>query len=235
MRIAVLSDFHLGDGGPTDRFCHDDAEFGGFLGRLERDFERIVLLGDIWETLASRRYGDAAASLHAARAAHPELARRLAGPRYTYVYGNHDLVAGRMLGAKGGLAIHADGVRLFLTHGHAFDRGWRKGALTGAYGFWAVGWLMRLGLRAVVRKLDHLPNWLGGVGEDPEKCSFQRAALAVARRRSFDVMVTGHTHLGGAHEHGHHLLLNSGSCHWGRRAFLEIDTRAGVYEYRAAG
>ena len=59
MEIAVISDLHLGTGGAADGFGHDDAEFLRFLSFLERNFERVILLGDIWETLQSRRLGSA--------------------------------------------------------------------------------------------------------------------------------------------------------------------------------
>src|SRR5262249_22251007 len=98
MEIAVISDLHLGPGGPVDGFGHSDQEFLGFLRYLERNFERIVLLGDIWETLTGRLPGDAAAELRLARASHPEIARRFCDERYVYVHGNHDLVAGAVDG-----------------------------------------------------------------------------------------------------------------------------------------
>jgi len=71
MHVAVISDVHLGTGGRTDAFGHDDAEFLRFLRFLEHQFEHILLLGDIWETLASARLGDAARELGRARAAPP--------------------------------------------------------------------------------------------------------------------------------------------------------------------
>ena len=40
MKIAVISDLHLGRGDGSDRFGHDDAEFLRFLDFLEGDFER---------------------------------------------------------------------------------------------------------------------------------------------------------------------------------------------------
>ena len=45
MQIAVISDLHLGAGGAADGFGHDDGDFLRFLRFLERNFERIVLLG----------------------------------------------------------------------------------------------------------------------------------------------------------------------------------------------
>lgn len=232
MRIAVLSDLHLGDGGPSDRFAHDDGEFLGWLRRLEADFERVVLLGDVWETLTPHHFGDARAAFTAARAAHPELAARFERPPYLYVHGNHDLIARRLLRAPGVVNLAVDGVRLMFTHGHVLDAGWRHHHRAHQRAFWLVGWIMRAGLRAVVRQLDTLDNWMSGVSPDPARCPFQAAAAATARVRDADVIVTGHTHLGGRFAHGDRLVLNSGACSWGRREFLEIDTRAGVYALR---
>ena len=54
MQIAVLSDLHLGKKNGLDRFSRaDDAEprLVRLLERLERSVDRIVLLGDVFETL----------------------------------------------------------------------------------------------------------------------------------------------------------------------------------------
>ena len=76
MKLAVISDLHLGAGDLADGFGHDDGDFLRFLTFLERNFERVILLGDIWETLQSRRLGSAREELLLARATHPEIARR---------------------------------------------------------------------------------------------------------------------------------------------------------------
>jgi len=47
MKLAVISDLHLGAGDLADGFCHDDGEFLRFLTFLENNFERVILLGDI--------------------------------------------------------------------------------------------------------------------------------------------------------------------------------------------
>src|SRR5687768_4957553 len=121
MHIAVISDLHLGPGDVTDGFGHDDRTFLRFLRYLESNFERIVLLGDIWETLTGPRLGDAAASLAAARRAHPEIARRFAGAKYSYVHGNHDLVAGAAHNVPDQLLLRTDGASVLFTHGHHHD------------------------------------------------------------------------------------------------------------------
>lgn len=120
MKIAVISDLHLGAGGPTDSFGHDDGEFLRFLRFLERNFERVVLLGDVWETLTGALPGSPLVELGAAREAHAEIARRFERPAYAYVHGNHDIVA-MARGVPEELSFHADGVRLLFTHGHQND------------------------------------------------------------------------------------------------------------------
>src|SRR6187399_117979 len=89
MKLAVISDLHLGAGDRADGFGHDDADFIRFLKFLEGNFERVILLGDIWETLQSRRLGSARQELELAQAAHPEIAKRFERPKYHYVHGNH--------------------------------------------------------------------------------------------------------------------------------------------------
>src|SRR5262245_13196339 len=121
MRLAVISDLHLGRRDAVDHFGHDDDSFVRFLRFLEGSCERIVLVGDIYETLTSRVPQQQLAELRAAREAHPEIVRRFDRPQYLYVHGNHDLVAGPALRAPEELALEADGVRMLFTHGHRHD------------------------------------------------------------------------------------------------------------------
>lgn len=234
MRIAVISDLHLGRGDAADRFGHDDAEFLRFLDRLESEHERVVLLGDVWETLTSPRPFAAADELQAARGAHPELARRFREPRYTYIHGNHDLVAGRIDEAPDEVMLRVDGTRFLFTHGHVHDRLIRHARILAEGGTWLVGWLLRLGQKGAARLMDRLDNVFAGVSPDPKRCTFQRWAVATAVDRGADVVVTGHTHLGLRAEHGDRLFLNSGSCAEGRFSFLSLDTRRGDYGVHTA-
>jgi predicted phosphodiesterase len=64
---------------------------------------------------------------------------------------------------------------------------------------------------------------------DPARNAFQHWAVEVAKLRSADVVVTGHTHVAARAEYGGRLFLNSGSCSEGQTTFLSIDTRAGEY------
>lgn len=228
MKLAVISDLHLGAGDLADGFGHDDGEFLRFLKHLESNFERIVLLGDIWETLQSRRLGGMRQELLLAREAHPEIARRFERPQYHYVHGNHDLVAGTF-GVPDEVAIEADGVRLLFTHGHQNDDLIQRRRWLSELGVWLGGWIRRVGLQAFYRLCAKIDEARGGLSLDGTRCAFQRWAMDLAAQREFDVVVTGHTHRAARTEHGSRLFLNSGSCSDGQLSFLSIDTRRGDY------
>lgn len=230
MRVAVVSDLHLGRGDASDRFGHDDREFLQFLDFLEAEFERVVLLGDVWETLTSRHPRAQVQELQACRNAHPALARRFTRDKYLYIHGNHDLIARRAEHVPSEWTLEAGGLRVLLLHGHVLDTFNQHTRVLSETASWAGGWLMRLGLRGLVQRLDHLDHVLGGASAQPE-CAFQQRAVALARARDVDVIVTGHTHLGGRSEHGDRLVLNSGTCSWGEWSFLELDPARGHFAW----
>jgi predicted phosphodiesterase len=229
MYVAVISDLHLGPTGPADSFGHDDFEFLRFLTFLEHNFERIVLLGDIWETLTGRLPARPEQQLIEARRAHAEIAQRFRRPAYTYVFGNHDLIVGRIERAQEELLIDADGVKILFTHGHQSDGLLNRARWMSEIGVWIGGWIRRLGLASVYALLRRLDELRHGHTLDSAACAFQGWAIQVARRRSADVVVTGHTHLATRATHGDRLFLNSGSCSEGNISFLSIDTHAARY------
>jgi predicted phosphodiesterase len=229
MQIAVISDLHLGAGGDADGFGHDDGDFLRFLAFLERNFERIVLLGDIWETLAGRLPGDAAAELRRARESHREIAERFARPKYLYVHGNHDLVAGALDGAPDEHFLCADGQRILFTHGHQNDSLGERRRWISELGVWLGGWVRRLGLSAFYRLCAKLDELASGASVDASRCTFQRWAVELAGHRAADIVVTGHTHLATSAKHRSRLFLNSGTCSEGQLSFLSLDTRRGQY------
>ena len=234
MKIAVISDLHLGRGDAADRFGHDDTAFLRFLTMLEDNFERIVLLGDIYETLTSPRPLAQIDELQASRDAHREITERFSGDRYRYIHGNHDLVAAHVDGTPSALELSIDGTKILFTHGHHHDWMIRHLRWLSETGVWAGGWLLRMGISSVIRFFDRLDNVLAGVSRDPHACSFQRWAIAQAEARDADIVVTGHTHVGIRAEHGDRLFLNSGSCAQGKFSFLSLDTRAGDYAVNTA-
>ncbi len=97
----------------------------------------MVLLGDVWETLRSRRPRAQAAELALVRAVHPEIAARFRGPRYHYIHGNHDLVGSVVDRAPDYWATTIGKTHLYFTHGHAYDWHWQRARWLGELGSWA--------------------------------------------------------------------------------------------------
>lgn len=234
MKIAVISDLHLGPGDRTDLFLHEDQQFLRFLDHLEANFERIILLGDIWETLTPAWPLDPVQALRKAREGHPEIARRFERPRYSYVHGNHDLVAGASEATPEEIVLTHGSTRLLFVHGHHHDVLIRRARWLSELGVWLGGWLLRAGMRSMHRLFDTLDQVRSGIAVEPERCTFQKWALSAARSRGADVIVTGHTHVALRSEHPDALFLNSGSCSNGRFSFLALDPARGEYGVHAA-
>lgn len=232
MQIAVISDLHLGHGDAADEFGHDDAEFLQFLKHLERNFERVILLGDIWETLATPRLRGQADALVQARWAHREIDKRFRRDQYTYIHGNHDLVAGVVDRVPEQVVIEADGTRMLFTHGHHHDLMIRHARPFAEFCSWVGGWVRRIQLSPLYRVLRHLDNT--GVSDDHTRCSFQRWAVGAAHAQAADVVVTGHTHRATSAEHGDRIFMNSGSCSEGNITFLSLDTRLGEFKVNSS-
>jgi predicted phosphodiesterase len=230
MQIAVISDLHLGQGDVTDAFGHQHSIFERFLCHLERDFDRIVLLGDIWETLTSRLPYDPVEGLRRAREAHASIAQRLTCSKYVYVHGNHDLIAARVDQAPSEWLIDVDGLRIVFTHGHHHDWLIRRARWLSEWLVWTGAWSRRLGCQAIYRAGYWLDRWLSQPNDTPVLDSFQTWAFRLAGLRSADVVVTGHTHVPSSVSHSSRLYLNSGSCSEGRVSYLALDTKACNFE-----
>ncbi len=229
MNIAVISDLHLGSEDVTDDFGHDDAEFLRFLSFLEGNFERIVLLGDIWETLTERCPWRARRGLAEARGRHPEIAQRFRRPSYKYIHGNHDLIAAEVDGAPERWSLDVDGKRLLFMHGHGHDRWIRVARHIVELGVCIGGWIRRAGCHRLYRQLDALEQSRLKVSMDAAHCSFQAWAMGAGGSVDADIVVTGHTHMPRACRQGQRIFMNSGSCSRGRFTFLALETRTDTY------
>jgi predicted phosphodiesterase len=226
--IAVISDLHLGARPATDLFGHDDGDFLRFLSFLERNFERIVLLGDIWETLTSSTPRGHAEELRLARDRHPELAKRFERRMYHYVHGNHDWVAADE-GAPGELRWNYGGQRLIFAHGHQSDSLVMKARAVAEAGIWLGGWIRRAGMKAAYDFFDRLDQSRGVYHDLESPGAVEAWAVAEVKRREADVIVTGHTHVMRKTEHDAHLFMNSGSCAEGNIRFLALEPERGHY------
>ena len=234
MKIAALSDFHIGVTDRVDAFGHRRDDFLRFLDRLEADHDRIVLLGDIYQCDHGMRTGPraAAAQLEAARARTPWLTERLARPAYTLVHGNHDHITAAALKAPTALRLGDDDFSVLLTHGDAYDPVISTAPRVSATATWASGRLRSVGLRP-------LADWLEGRDVAIKAERFQVADGAYARgaaqlmaEQGVDVVVFGHTHVPWRHRMAGGVLLNTGTCSRSQRMYATIDTQAKTADVR---
>jgi predicted phosphodiesterase len=215
VKIAVISDIHLGRGDHADAFGHDDYDFLRFLHFLESNFERVVLLGDIWETLTAVPRARIA-EFKAAQEAHREIARRFLKGPYTYVLGNHDLVAEHTVGAVSEFSLEVDGLRLLFAHGHQSDFWCSRGRGFSERGVRLGAWLKYIGLKTVCKAAEAFELSRNVGNHEMKSWAFSRDA---------DIVVTGHTHHADKDNQGSQLFLNSGHCAHGSFNFLALDTK----------
>ncbi len=233
MRLAVLSDLHLGAKDRLDRFARaDEAEerLVSTLRELEREVDRVVLLGDIFETLRGVVPGTRSEELNKALRAYPEIARRvLDDPRYTFIFGNHDLVARRTLGAPEFYAVESKGRRALFFHGHQADWISRGEARLSHVALWVSGLLERVGVGVTqwsdrYRHIPPAPDQKGPI------TAIESKALAIGRSMGADIVVNGHTHRAIRHDVGDQIYLNSGTCLLGNLEYVLLDLEADRYE-----
>ena len=234
MRIAALSDFHIGATARADQFVHTEDGFLAFLDRLEREHDTIVLVGDVFQAEHGAIPGARAARVQLERAMQrmPRLVARLGGPRYRYVHGNHDEIARAALGAMESVRLAEDGFAAFFVHGHQFDPVFGAAAPLARASTWATGRLRALGLRRV-------PDWLEGVDVAVKHRRFGgldgpyvTAARKLLRAHSADVVVMGHTHVPWRLEVPEGVVLGCGTCSGGRRMYVTIDMHTHAAELR---
>lgn len=226
MRIAALSDFHIGARGYMDEFRHHEADFLAFLDSLEHTHDRIVLVGDIYQTEHALLpgQGPAAAQLARARARLPALSERLRGPQYLYLHGNHDAVASQALAAPETLHLAADDFTIVFIHGHQFDPIFQRARAAAQAATWFTGRLRRAGLRPIAQWFEGrdvaIKHRRFGHVDGP----YARAARTLLRAHAADLVVMGHTHVPHLHELPEGRVVNTGSCSRGRRTHVSIDT-----------
>ncbi len=228
MRIAAISDLHIGPSAHTSVFGHQVAPFASFLDMLEAAHDRIVLLGDVyqadWGTLPTS--SSARRHLNRARKRAESLVRRFDARPYDYVHGNHDIIAATALDAPESLMIEADGFRAFFIHGHQADPLLQKAYLATRAATWLTGQLRLVGLGAPAEWLQgqdiaikHRRFW-------GERGPYIRAARRWLTEHDADVVVMAHTHVADRLDISEGTVVNTGSCSRGAFDFVSIDTVA---------
>lgn len=233
MRIAVLSDLHLGARPGSAAFGHDPAAFDAWLATLEAAHDHIVLAGDIYQT-DQLLWPSKAARLDeylAARAASWRVAQRFAGPRYLYLHGNHDEIAGTT-GVPDRVQLRHGDLGVLVMHGHQFDPVANRAPWAAAVGTYATAVLRRTGLVAIACALEGRDVAIKHARFGGRDGPYARGAERLARETDARVVVMGHTHAAEVFAIGETVYANSGTCSGGRRQYVSIDLAARWVETR---
>ncbi len=231
MRIAAFSDLHIGAQPHTDGFQHALPRFEAWLTTLERTHDRIVLLGDIFQT----DHGwtrSAAAFRHQLATAQRRLARlwdRFRGGGYVYVHGNHDEIAAEAVGAAEQFVAPGRYPALFI-HGHQFDPVAGAAPAAANFGTWTCGRLRAAGLRPVAQWLEGRDVAIKHGRFGGPTGPYAAGAGTLARRHRTPIVVMGHTHVEAIDRIDAGLCINTGTCSGGALSFASVDTEAGRVE-----
>jgi len=234
MKIAAISDLHIGPRPGVDAFGHADGPFCAFLDALLGWADIVVLLGDVWQADHGLRSGPAAeaAQLRAARARSPWLTERLRDPKMRLVHGNHDRIARDELGAATALRLGAPGREVLLAHGDAWDAVIDKAPRLSATGTWICGRLRGAGLAGVADALEHRDVEIKAHRVHAPGGPTLRSAHAAARSAGVAMLVMGHTPVNlddTVEAEGQRTrVLNTGTCSRGRWSGVAIDLGRGA-------
>ena len=234
MQIAVLSDLHLGRKDKLDQFYRNP----GAEGKLENLFEyleshvdKIILLGDVFETLRGKGFTNREKELKDILKCYPKITEKiLEDPKYVLLQGNHDTISGPVLNAREALKIKDNGVTMCFFHGHQVDpkvadfwtRHFEK------TGVWLGGWLERAGFD--ITKKGNIESRYKALNGLWKKGLFEEAATAYGKEMGGDIIITGHSHHPMKEEIDGALFLNSGTRVAGRQDIVILDTSAREYE-----
>jgi len=235
MRIAVISDLHVGGRGHTDGFRHRRDDFLRFLDALEAEHDVVVLAGDVYHCDHGLLPpgGLSAEQLARARGRVPWLVERLSRPIYRTLFGNHDAVAAQE-GVPEHLLLTDGGPRVLVIHGHQFDPVLTRAPAAAALATWTMGRLRAAGLRPLAEWAEGRDVAIKASRFEGEGGPYTRGVRAWMRRLEADFAVMGHTHVPSRRAVAEGVIANCGTCSRGRfmAATLDTDRRAVEVEQR---
>lgn len=237
MRLAVLSDLHVGSPPVPGAFGHDPAAFAGWLRAVLDDHDVVVLNGDVVQCDHTWGWGPRAQgrALERALAAHGWLRELAEHPRVRWLPGNHDAIVGPARGAPRLLRFAGAAGAAVVTHGDAYDPVLQGITAVSHAATWAMG-------RVRAARLGWLADHLEGRDISIKAGRFQRAAgpyaagaAALLQEHGAAVCVLGHTHVACAQQIPGGWLLNPGSASRGLRAWVSLDLDAGAATVHPGG
>lgn len=229
MKIAAISDLHIGATERSDSFGHKEEDFLRFLDGLEATSDRIVLLGDIYQTDHGWLPGESMAKklLSLAQERLAAFTARTARTPYLWVHGNHDAVTASVLGAHTSVVLGDGDFKVKFTHGDAFDPVLQGLKGLSEVGTWLAGRIRAAGLQGVAEYLeDQDVNTKARLHQTPDG-PYVRGARGLMASEGVSAVVMGHTHVPMRAEVHGGVVANTGTCSRGRFMGVRVDTDTG--------
>lgn len=233
MKIAAISDLHIGAHARSDSFGHASDGFLRLLDGLERTHDKIVLLGDIYQTDHGWMpgLGSARRLLDTARQRVSALTRRWSEAQYLWVHGNHDPVTASVLEAKTKLILGEPGARVLFTHGDAYDPVIRSIPRLSRLGTWFAGRTRAMGLIRFSEYMEDKDVTIKAHEHLAVAGPYAVAAEGLMSEHDVQVVVMGHTHVPQRQELARGVLANTGTCSRGRFMGVSVDTATGEVQH----
>mgnify|MGYP001167516183 FL=1 len=203
IKLCTLSDLHIGDGTKSDDFTLDDDKVIKFLKQCIKDYDRVILNGDVFECWQSQSWDAQQNQLSRIFKAHPQLCAfiysSILSKKMIYVSGNHDSVCRTKSLIPNVVKRYietipvGDGfsIKVLFEHGHAADIANDKLSWFGKFIAWGIGWLERKGWKDADEDLGRMEKYIPGYRSD--KNVFFKYANSLLKK-GYDVVVFGHTH-----------------------------------------
>jgi UDP-2,3-diacylglucosamine pyrophosphatase LpxH len=248
--LYVVSDLHLGDGGPRDNFAHmsnrnRQVEFEAFLDFVEEHNGQFIILGDFFELWQS--------NMSKVITFRTKLLDRLAKMEAIYVLGNHDADLLYFCGNVNPWLTHPFFLRMrrchtatiggrhfHFIHGHEVDKYCAGdvpgvGRITAIYSglkedrngsplrgkYPSITTVEKMTVGKMERFITFIRRLCGKPGRFEE---LNRQLVLLRERGKYDVLVSGHTHRAG--KIAGHPIYNTGTWAEDRCSFVVV-TRAG--------
>ena len=228
MRIATFGDLHLSHISALDKFKGREENLLHFDDHLNRTHEKIVLMGDIFQTDYGFYPGPRPDVLEMILNRYPRIIRRWGSKSCQIIFGNHDRITDRLLGTAKQIHLKKDGWHLWFIHGHQFDP--FIGEKRFPYLFtWMIGGMRRAGFR---RLADFLEGPFYDLGQKLFHALTSKAREELMGGKN-DVIIMGHSHQATCLPFGKGVYVNSGDCFCRFMKYISIDTLARTVEVRA--
>ncbi len=229
MRVATFGDVHLGPSPVLDKFSGEEDRLLRLDDHLIRTHDRIILMGDIYQTDYGSYPGSRSEVLEVILKRYSRIFRRWTTAHHYSLFGNHDLITQKILGNLKQIRLLKDNWSICLTHGHQFDPFIGGEGRLRFFVTWMMGRLRRLRFGCLADFLE------GSFYERGLRCfkALDQAAIIALDRGKNNVIVMGHSHQMACLPIGQGVYVNSGACVPDSLRYVSIDTSRRVVEVRS--